>query len=241
MVSRSRRCAAARNFRISNSSMPKALTTRFPLTVLNGTADAPAQFSYWPNDQRQKYCRAEGHGPIEAKKNGNKHHQRKTLAEQIGEILRNSEARALHIINHRGHQPARRLVLEKRDGLANQLRVDFIAQIGDCVVPHGLNESIPEKLSNRLDSEYHQKRNRNDGPDVMNPRREEMVQINRFVNAGYREKRKRGVARGRIQDPINNRDDQEDDEPLGQRHNRKEHHTRNDPEKVGSDITQQAF
>ena len=82
-------------------------------------------------------------------------------------------------------------MLEKPNWLADELGVDFVAQISDSVVTHGLNEPITKKFGNRLDNKHNQKRNRNDGPDVMNPRRKEMIQINGFVNEGYSEKRKR--------------------------------------------------
>src|SRR5262249_55166327 len=138
----------------------------------------------------------------------------KTLPEEVGEVFRNSQPCAFHVVNYRGHQAARRLVLKEPDRLAYQLRIDFISQVGDRAMPHGLNQPIAKKFGYRLDGKNNQKRNRNDGPDIMNPRREEMVQINRFVNAGYREKRECRIGGRGVQDAIDDRYNQEDDEAL---------------------------
>ena len=104
-------------------------------------------------------------------------------------------------------------------------------------MPDRLNEPIAHKLGNRLDQKHDQERERDNRPDVVNPGRKEMIQIDGFVGDGQGEERKRRIDGSGIQDAIDDRHNQKYDGALRQRHYGKKYHARDHPEKVRANIT----
>ena len=165
MFSRSRRRADSRNFPISKSSIPKAFTTRFPLTVSCriwlsspmpawifsvGAPDALAQRPHRPDDQRQQHDRAQRHLPIGDEQHDQQEKKRENVPETDGQILRKRVPHPLHVVDHRGHQSPGRMVLEKTDRLADDFCIDLIAEIGDAGNPRVLHQHVAEIFRNAL-------------------------------------------------------------------------------------------
>jgi len=192
IVSRSKRFAAARNFSDFKILHAKGLHhavaghgflqdliqfAELGLAAFHGAPDLPPQLADRPDHQRQKNTAAQSHSPINVEKDGEKGEEGKSLAKNFGEIFGERGARALHVVNDRGHHPSGRLLLEESNRLSNDFCVHFVSQIRQRAQPHKLHQRAAAKLRQRFHREHHQQRNGNDGPYVVNAVRKKVVQV----------------------------------------------------------------
>src|SRR6266566_1810127 len=119
IFSRSSRCAVCLNLKISKSSMPKAFTTRLPLTV---------SCRIWLRSPSLLWL----------------------FLEEVSQVFRKSDARALHVVDRGGEQTARRIGLKETNRLANDLGVYLVPQPGDRSLSYVLNLRDAQILGDTL-------------------------------------------------------------------------------------------
>ena len=98
---------------------------------------------------RQEHDRAERHLPAGREQHGEQKKQREDVPETKSQIFRKRVPHALDIVDDRGHQAPGRMVLEKTDGLPDDLCIDLIPQIGDARNPRVLHQHVAENIPRR--------------------------------------------------------------------------------------------
>ena len=141
--------------------------------------------------------------------------QRKTFAKQVGEIFRERDAGALDVVDGDGEQTAGRMVLEETDGLANDLGVDVVAQIGDGGVADVLDLRRAQIFGDGLDAEDHQQREEENRFDVVEAGGKEGIQVDDVIGERNLSERKSGTYDGRIENVVDRGLDHQRDEAFG--------------------------
>src|SRR6266436_1270786 len=93
--------------------------------------DFSAEFPNGKHDERKNDADGEAHLPIDVEHHGEKDDKSEAFLKEIGEIFRERDASLLNVVDHRGQYAPRGVVLKKPDGLANDFRVDLVAQVRD--------------------------------------------------------------------------------------------------------------
>ncbi len=109
------------------------------LAVFRRAPNLLPQFSDRHNDQRYQNGCSKRHLPIEHDDDRHKHEQRETFLEEVSQVFRKSDARALHVVDRGGEQTARRIGLKETNRLANDLGVYLVPQPGDRSLSYVLN------------------------------------------------------------------------------------------------------
>src|SRR5271165_6112301 len=149
-----------------------------------------------------------------------------------------SGAGTLDVIDHGGEQTSRRVMLKEGDGLPNEPGIQLIAKVSDSRMTDGLNQEATCKFRQGLEKIYNQKRDRKDRPNIVNRRREKLIEINRVADARNLEQGEGRIGCARIQDTVKNQGNHQGDEGLGYRDESEQHHSQRHPDAIRPDITQ---
>ncbi len=93
-------------------------------------------------------------------------------------LFRERDAGLLDVVDHRGQNAARRVVLEEPNRLTNDFRIDLVAQIGDGGVANVLNFSYAKVFRDAFGNVKHNEGQAENSPNVVNVGRKELIQIN---------------------------------------------------------------
>src|SRR6185369_1590706 len=158
--------------------------TEARLAVFGGAANLAAEFVDRKDDHREEHDRAQGHSPVQCENDGDKDEEGETFAEEIGKMLGERDARALDVVDDHGEKAAGGVVLEETDGLADQLGVNRVAQIGDRCVADVLNLRGSQIFGYGLDAEDHQEREKENCLYVVEAGGEKGIQVNDVFRKG---------------------------------------------------------
>ena len=254
MFSRIRRRAASRKRPTSKRSMPKAFTTRLPLSVscriwfssprrdwLDSTERRIRRPSLRdrPKHHGNVNGRSQSHPPVGQQQDHRERYEGKQVLEKRGQRVRKRAARAVHVVDDRGHQPPGRLRLEETDGLAHQFFINLVAQIGGRGLTDVLNLHDAEIFGHRLDHKQKNQGDAEDRPDVVDAAGHEGIQIDDATAEGQLEQRQARVRAGGIQDAVEQRRDHQRDQALGQAHQRQGRDARHQPRAIRPHVAQQ--
>ncbi len=132
------------------------------------------------------------------------------------------------------------MVLKKSDGLANDFCVDLVAKIGDGGVPGVLNFRYAEVLGDAFGNENDHERDAEDGPDVVNARGKELVEVDGAA-AGNGEQRELSAG-GRGSQHVVPRDARhESDEAVGDGHESHKNDANSQAERVWPHVAEKPF
>src|SRR4029077_11003004 len=149
------------------------------------------------------------------------------------------KARSFHVVDGGGYQPSGGIVLKKTDGLANDPRVDLIAQIGNGSETGILYRSGPDILGESLGEEENDQGESKNSPNVVNARREIIVQVE---NATAPRNRSYGQARTRsrgIEDEVHGQLDHQGHGAFGKRDKRDQDDSQTEPQSVRPQVSEQ--
>jgi len=136
--------------RISKSSIPKAFTTpiaghgflqdlaeltQAALAALRRVPDFSAEFSDRKYDQRKHDANREAHLPIDVKHHDEKNDEREAFLKEIGENIGERDAGLLDVVDHRGQNAARRIVLEEPNRLTNNFAYTWLRRLVTAAWP----------------------------------------------------------------------------------------------------------
>ncbi len=133
------------------------------------------------------------------------------------------------------------MVLKKTDGLTKDAGVDLVAQIGDGGEAGILDLRGPKVFRNGFSKKENDERDGKNGGEVVNARREIVVEVEDLATPGNREQRQPRAGRAQIEDEVHRQLDHESDAAFGQCHEGHQHHAQRQPERVGAHVTEQPF
>src|ERR1700683_4819141 len=149
-----------------------------------GAADAAGQFCDGPDDKRDQDRRADGHAPVNHQEHGDKYDQVENLAKEIGQVIGKGGAHLLDIGDYGGHNATDGIVVKESHGLLDALPVTAVAQVGDAGEADILDQGAAEIFGDRLDQKNEKQGEGEDGPDVVDARGDEIVQVDDASGAG---------------------------------------------------------
>src|SRR5207245_11678005 len=132
-----------------------------------------------PEDHEREYHgETKSHLPVEVHHQQEKHDQRESFLEKIGEIFRQRDPGLFDVVDYRRQEPPGWMMLEKSDWLAEDFGEDAIAQVGCCGVADILNLRGAQVLRDALGNKNYEQRNAENRPDVMKVGwRKELIQV----------------------------------------------------------------
>ena len=154
------------------------------LAVFGGATNLAAEFIDRKDDHGEEHDRAQGHSPVQRKNDHDEDEEGETFAEEIGEMLGERDARALDIVDGHGEKPAGGMVLEETDGLADQLGVNGVAQIGDRGVADVLNLRGSQIFGHGFNAEDHQESEKENCLYVVEAGGEKGIEVNDVIGEG---------------------------------------------------------
>ncbi len=210
------------------------------LAAFRGVTDLSAEFSDGKNDQGKHHAHSEGHLPIDVEHHREKDNQRETFLKEIREIFGERDARFLDVVDDRRQHTTRRVMLEKSDGLTDDFCVDVIAQVGDGRVPGVLNFGYAEIFGDAFENENHHERDAEDGPHMVNARREKLIEVDGAAAGNGKEGKLRAGRRGG-QHVVPRDARHESDEALGDGDESHKNDADGQSEGVWPDVAEKAF
>src|SRR6266436_8155934 len=132
--------------------------------------DFSAEFPNGKHDERKNDADGEGHPPIDVEHHGEKDDKSEAFLKKVGEIFGEGDASLLNVVDHRGQHAPRGVVLKKPDGLANDFRVDLVAQVGDGGMTGVLDFGYAKIFGYALGNEKHNEGEAENRPNVVNAR-----------------------------------------------------------------------
>ncbi len=160
------------------------------------------------------------------------------MPETQGQILRKCVAHALHVVDHRGHHAPGRMVLEKADGLADDLCVNMIPEIGDARDSRVLHQQVAGKFRYALPDENNQNGDGKNSSDTVNAGREKRVQVNRRVREGILKQEEPVIGSAGFQHAVKNRRNEQRDQAFAEPDQGKAHDARDKPKLIRLDVVQ---
>ena len=130
------------------------------------------------------------------------------------------------------------MVLEKTDGLPDDLRIDLIPEIGDARDPRVLHQHVAKKFRDALADENSQDGDGRKGSDAVNLGGKKGVQVNRLVGEGILDQEESGIGSAGIEHAVKNGRDHQRDQPFRQPDHGKAHDPHRQPYLVRLDVTQ---
>src|SRR5438132_7279482 len=133
------------------------------------------------------------------------------------------------------------MVLKKPDGLANNARINLVAQVGDGRETGVLNRSRAEVFGKRFCEEENDQGESKNGPHVVNPRGKIIVQIKNASVPRQSPNRQARTGGTEIENEIDGQLDHQGDGAFGHRDKRDQNYTQTEPQGVGPQISEQAL
>ena len=209
------------------------------LAFLDRVADLAAEPADRDDHQRQKHDGDEREFPVDQQQNGGKTGEGKDLPEEVGQPFGECTAEALDVVDHGGHQAAGGVFLKESDGLLDQLFVDLVAEVGDGAQTDALDDDSAKKLRESFDEEEHDQGNGEDGPGVVNARREKIIEIDHALKEGNLHQGELRIVHAGLQDVVEDRDDHQGGEALGNADKGHQHDAQREPAPVRPDVPEQ--
>src|SRR5712692_5760034 len=175
------------------------------------TAETP----HGNDHQREEYHGDEREFPVDQQQDGGKAHKGKDLAKKIRQPLGQRAADALDVVDHRGHQAAGGILLKKTDRLLDQLFVNLVAEVGDRSQADVLDDRIAEKLRQAFGQEEHHQGDGEDGPRMMDPGGEEIIEIDNALEKRNFDQGELRVVHAGLEDLVHHRDDHQGGQAFG--------------------------
>ena len=185
------------------------------LAVLRGTSNFARKLANRKGDERKKNGGGERHFPVHPKKHADQDDQAESFLKEVGEIFGESHARAFDIIDGGGKKPADWIVLKESDGLPDNFCVDLVANIGNGRLSDILNFGQTEIFRDGFCHEQSGERNSEERCDVVETRRQKIIQVHDTV-ARKREEHRFRDEDGGVKDIVNGNLDHESDHAFGE-------------------------
>ncbi len=132
--------------------------------------------------------------------------------------MRDGDLDFFDVIHDGRHQAAGRVRLEELRALLDDFIEDGVTQVSDGGEADIVDEVIREVVANTFDEEYGEDGERHHGPDVVDPARNELVQVQRAVENRVSKKQDRRICRGGVQDAVENGANEQRDHAVGGSH-----------------------
>ncbi len=206
------------------------------LAVFRGAANLLSQFAHRHDDQRHQDGRSQRHLPVQHHDDHQKYNQREAFLEEVGEIFRKRDARALHVVDRRGEQASRRIALKKANRLADDLSVYLIPQPGHRGLPNVLDLRHTQILGNAFRDIKKNHCQRENSPDIVDGRRKKPVEKDRMAVRKCHQRQGR-TDNGWVQDVVKSRPEHQRHDPVRQRREGHQHHAHRQPKGVRPHVT----
>lgn len=145
----------------------------------------------------------------------------------------------LDVIDGDGYQAAGRMIAEKTDGLAENFGEKGVAQVRDGGETGVIDFGCAEIFGNGFGDIHENKCKGENRPDVVNARREEIVEVDGFAGPGDGNELERAADDAGIQNMINGGRNQESDDAFGKSNESQKDNANSEAKRVWSHISQQ--